>query len=129
MISGGEKQRLAVARLLLKDAPILFFDEATSALDVYNEADVMRNINNTLLDNHRTSIFVAHRLKTISDSDVIIVLKDGGVAEQGTHAELLKISDGVYATLWKAQSENSTIDSILDARSGNGQKSIKEVIA
>lgn len=129
MISGGEKQRLAVARLLLKDAPILFFDEATSALDVYNEADVMRNINNTLLDNHRTSIFVAHRLKTISDSDVIIVLKDGGVAEQGTHAELLKISDGVYATLWKAQSENSTIDSILDARAGNGQKSIKEVIA
>jgi ABC transporter ATM len=70
MISGGEKQRLAVARLLLKDAPILIFDEATSALDTYTEADVMRNINTTLLDKKRTSVFVAHRLKTIADAGV-----------------------------------------------------------
>lgn len=86
MISGGEKQRLAVARLLLKNSPILFFDEAvskvrptglcpklslyvqTSALDTYTEADVTRNINNVLLDKHRTSVFVAHRLKTIADA-------------------------------------------------------------
>lgn len=70
MVSGGEKQRLAVARLLLKDAPILIFDEATSALDTYTEADVMRNINTTLLDKKRTSVFVAHRLKTIADAGV-----------------------------------------------------------
>lgn len=88
MISGGEKQRLAVARLLLKDSPILFFDEAvswsttllngnvadsisfgqTSALDTYTEADVMRNINSSLLDSKRTSVFVAHRLRTIADA-------------------------------------------------------------
>jgi ATP-binding cassette subfamily B (MDR/TAP) protein 7 len=61
MISGGEKQRLAVARLLLKDPPILFFDEATSALDVYTETELMRNINNTLLDGTKTSVFIAHR--------------------------------------------------------------------
>lgn len=68
MISGGEKQRLAVARLLLKDPPILFFDEATSALDVYTETELMRNINNTLIDGTKTSVFIAHRLRTISDA-------------------------------------------------------------
>jgi ATP-binding cassette subfamily B (MDR/TAP) protein 7 len=61
MISGGEKQRLAVARLLLKDPPILFFDEATSALDVYTETELMRNINETLVDGIKTSVFIAHR--------------------------------------------------------------------
>ena len=64
----GEKQRLAVARLLLKDSPILFFDEATSALDTYTETDLIRNVNATLLDKHRTSVFIAHRLKTIADA-------------------------------------------------------------
>lgn len=68
MISGGEKQRLAVARLLLKDPPILFFDEATSALDVYTETELMRNINTTLIDGTKTSVFIAHRLRTISDA-------------------------------------------------------------
>lgn len=68
MISGGEKQRVAVARLLLKDTPINFFDEATSALDVYTETELMRNINNTLVDGTKTSVFIAHRLRTISDA-------------------------------------------------------------
>jgi ATP-binding cassette subfamily B (MDR/TAP) protein 7 len=71
MISGGEKQRLAVARLLLKDPPILFFDEATSALDVYTETELMRNINTTLIDGTKTSVFIAHRLRTISDAGEI----------------------------------------------------------
>ena len=102
MISGGEKQRLAVARLLLKDPPLLFFDEATSALDTYTEQALLQNINSILKEKARTSVFVAHRLRTIYDSDIIFVLRDGQVAEQGTHAELLE-KNGVYADLWAAQ--------------------------
>lgn len=103
MISGGEKQRLAVARLLLKNPSILFFDEATSALDSYTETELMRNIHATLLDQKRTAIFVAHRLRTISDSDFIIVLQGGGVKEKGTHDDLMK-TKGLYWDLWQAQS-------------------------
>ncbi|SGY93138.1 BQ5605_C037g11574 [Microbotryum silenes-dioicae] len=124
MISGGEKQRLAVARLLLKDPRILFFDEAvsalheagegfsvaefhllsqTSALDSTTEAALMQNINQTLLSKARTSVFVAHRLKTVADSDLIIVLQDGYVAEQGTHAQLMAKEDGVYRGMWEQQ--------------------------
>ncbi|GAA5966678.1 hypothetical protein JCM21900_005650 [Sporobolomyces salmonicolor] len=107
MISGGEKQRLAVARLLLKDPKILFFDEATSALDSTTEADLMRNINSTLLSKSRTSIFIAHRLKTVADADLIIVLRDGSVAEQGSHSSLMA-KDGLYRAMWDQQ--NSMID-------------------
>lgn len=83
MISGGEKQRLAVARLLLKDPPLLFFDEATSALDTYTEQTLLQNINSILKEKQRTSVFVAHRLRTIYDSDIIFVLREGRVVEQG----------------------------------------------
>jgi ATP-binding cassette subfamily B (MDR/TAP) protein 7 len=102
MISGGEKQRLAVARLILKDPPLLFFDEATSALDTYTEQTILQNINSILKEKARTSVFVAHRLRTIYDSDIIFVLNDGEVAESGTHVELLE-QKGVYASLWDAQ--------------------------
>ncbi|ORX37664.1 hypothetical protein BD324DRAFT_622810 [Kockovaella imperatae] len=108
MISGGEKQRLAMARLLLKDPPILFFDEATSALDVYTETELMRNINEVLLGGGKTSVFIAHRLRTISDADLIIVLQDGHVAEQGSHDQLMHIQGGVYRRLWEAQLTEST---------------------
>ncbi|KAI5280754.1 Iron-sulfur clusters transporter atm1, mitochondrial, partial [Ascosphaera aggregata] len=100
MISGGEKQRLAIARLILKDPPILFFDEATSALDTYTETALLQNINEILKDKSRTSVFIAHRLRTIYDSDQILVLKDGQVVEQGTHADLLALEGGVYSKLW-----------------------------
>lgn len=99
MISGGEKQRLAVARLILKDPRLLFFDEATSALDTHTEQALMQNINSILKENARTSVFVAHRLRTIYDSDKIIVLKEGRVAESGTHRELID-TGGVYSELW-----------------------------
>lgn len=102
MISGGEKQRLAVSRLLLKDPQLLFFDEATSALDTYTEQALLQNINSILREKSRTSVFVAHRLRTIYDSDRILVLKDGQVVETGSHRELLE-QDGVYAELWNAQ--------------------------
>lgn len=107
MISGGEKQRLAMTRLLLKDPPLLFFDEATSALDTHTEQALMHNINSILKEKGRTSVFVAHRLRTIFDSDLIIVLKDGSVAEKGTHRELLE-QDGLYAELWSGESHDRT---------------------
>lgn len=102
MISGGEKQRLAMSRLLLKDPPLLFFDEATSALDTHTEQALMANINGILREKGRTSVFVAHRLRTIFDSDLIIVLKEGQVAEMGTHRELID-SAGVYSELWSGK--------------------------
>lgn len=102
MISGGEKQRLAVSRLLLKDPPLLFFDEATSALDTHTEQALMREINSILKEKKRTSVFVAHRLRTIYDADLIIVLKEGSVAEVGTHQDLID-RGGLYSELWSVQ--------------------------
>jgi len=104
MISGGEKQRLAVARLILKDPPVMFFDEATSALDTATEQAVMGEINELLRAEGRrkTSVFVAHRLRTIFDADRIFVLKEGRVVESGAHGELLG-RGGVYWELWNAQ--------------------------
>jgi ABC transporter ATM len=107
MISGGEKQRLAVSRLILKDPPLLFFDEATSALDTHTEQALMQNINSILKEKARTSVFVAHRLRTIYDSDMIIVLKEGRVAESGTHSELID-TGGVYSELWSGKRPIST---------------------
>ncbi|GLB40613.1 putative iron-sulfur clusters transporter ATM1 [Lyophyllum shimeji] len=115
MISGGEKQRLAVARVLLKDPPILFFDEATSALDANTESELMKNINSTLLDKARTSIFIAHRLRTVVESDLIIVMKDGEVVEEGTHEELLQ-KGGLYYTMWQQQ---ATLDGFNEQRSSD----------
>ncbi|GAB7341178.1 hypothetical protein MBLNU457_7473t2 [Dothideomycetes sp. NU457] len=102
MISGGEKQRLAVSRLLLKDPPLLFLDEATSALDTHTEQNLLGNINSILREKQRTSVFVAHRLRTIFDSDVILVLRNGHLVEQGSHEKLID-SGGLYSELWSAQ--------------------------
>ena len=102
MISGGEKQRLAVSRLILKDPPLLFFDEATSALDTYTEQSLLQNINSIIKDKARTSVFVAHRLRTIFDSDKIVVLEHGKVAEEGSHAQLLE-NGGTYSELWRGK--------------------------
>ena len=111
MISGGEKQRLAVSRLLLKDPPLLFFDEATSALDTHTEQALMQNINSILKEKSRTSVFVAHRLRTIYDADLIIVLKEGSVAEMGTHKELID-RDGLYSELWSGKLHNKPAGAI-----------------
>lgn len=102
MISGGEKQRLAVARVMLKDPEILFFDEATSALDAHTESELMKNINSALLDKARTSIFIAHRLRTVVEADLIIVMKEGTVVEQGNHEKLMR-ARGLYNSMWQQQ--------------------------
>ena len=109
MLSGGEKQRLAVARVLLKQPAVYFFDEATSALDTPTETALVHNVNELMSKSERkTSVWIAHRLRTIADADSIIVLgRDGSVVEQGTHAELIARS-GVYADLWLGESYHAT---------------------
>lgn len=100
-LSGGQRQRVAIARAILKDAPILVLDEATSALDSESEVFIQKAL--AQLMKNRTTIVIAHRLSTIQKMDRIIVLNDGKVTEDGTHAELLK-HKGIYAKLWKHQS-------------------------
>ena len=100
-MSGGQRQRIAIARAILKDAPILVLDEATSALDSESEALIQDAL--VKLMKGRTSIVVAHRLSTIASLDRIIVLENGKIVEQGSHAELLK-KQGEYNKLWSRQS-------------------------
>jgi len=102
-LSGGEKQRVAIARTLLKNPAILILDEATSALDSVTERDIQAALDNAAKD--RTTLVIAHRLSTIVNADKIIVMEDGGIAEQGTHNQLLK-RGGLYKTLWEQQEKN-----------------------
>jgi len=100
-LSGGEKQRLAIARLLLKAPRIVVLDEATAHLDSENEALVQQALASALKD--RTSIVIAHRLSTIRAADQILVLDDGLIKERGRHDELLALN-GIYADLYQRQS-------------------------
>ena len=101
-LSGGEKQRVGIARTLLKNPPILLLDEATSALDTDTEREIQRELR--MMGQGRTVITIAHRLSTIQDADRIVVLENGEIVETGTHDDLLA-TDGRYAHLWNRQSE------------------------
>jgi ATP-binding cassette, subfamily B, heavy metal transporter len=99
-LSGGEKQRIAIARVFLKAPPILVFDEATSALDSKTEREIQRSL--AEVSANRTTLVIAHRLSTIVDADEILVLEGGRIVERGDHAGLLR-RQGVYAAMWARQ--------------------------
>ncbi|MEO0542886.1 MAG: ABC transporter ATP-binding protein/permease [Pseudomonadota bacterium] len=102
-LSGGEKQRVAIARTILKAPPILILDEATSALDTATEQEIQHALD--IVSEGRTTLVIAHRLSTVISADEIIVLRDGRIAERGTHGELIELSDGLYAQMWARQAE------------------------
>jgi ATP-binding cassette subfamily B protein len=119
-VSGGQRQRLSIARALMKDPPILILDEATSAVDNETEAAIQRSL--TRLSHSRTTLVIAHRLSTIVHADRIHVLDGGRILESGTHDELLRL-EGIYAALWSVQTGqrsdelrwNSGVDSAASA--------------
>ncbi|MEX0628715.1 MAG: ABC transporter ATP-binding protein/permease, partial [Cucumibacter sp.] len=101
-LSGGEKQRVAIARTLLKGPPILILDEATSALDTHTERDIQAALD--AVAENRTTLVIAHRLSTVIHADEIVVLRAGEIVERGSHTELLEM-DGLYAQMWSRQRE------------------------
>jgi ABC-type transport system involved in Fe-S cluster assembly fused permease/ATPase subunit len=109
-LSGGEKQRVAIARTVLKAPPILILDEATSALDTTTEHEIQSALD--IVSKNRTTLVIAHRLSTVVGADEIIVLKGGEIAERGSHAELLA-QDGLYASMWNRQREATQAEEML----------------
>jgi ATP-binding cassette subfamily B protein len=108
-LSGGEKQRVAIARTLLKNPPLLILDEATSALDSRTESEIQATLER--ISERRTTIIIAHRLSTVVNADQIIVLEAGRVAEKGTHVQLLR-KNGLYADMWARQQSEAEEDAI-----------------
>jgi ATP-binding cassette subfamily B protein len=111
-LSGGEKQRVAIARTLLKNPPILVLDEATSALDSRTEQAIQETLDRVA--ESRTTIMIAHRLSTVVNADQIVVLDDGQVAERGTHDELIELG-GIYADLWYRQAAEQLAEETAQA--------------
>jgi ATP-binding cassette subfamily B protein len=106
-LSGGEKQRVAIARTLVKNPPILILDEATSALDSQTEEAILATLG--AVSSGRTTITIAHRLSTVVDADRIVVLDGGRVAEEGSHAELLR-RGGLYSEMWARQAQEQAVE-------------------
>jgi len=111
-LSGGEKQRVAIARTLLKNPPILILDEATSALDSRTEGEILGTLQ--AIEQGRTTIVIAHRLSTVVHADEIVVLEAGEVKERGTHAELLR-QGGLYAEMWNRQAQERADEALAEA--------------
>lgn len=116
-LSGGEKQRVAIARTILKKPDILLFDEATSALDSQTEREIQASLRE--VSANRTTLVIAHRLSTIIDSDEILVLEAGRIVERGAHSELLE-TDGVYAKMWRRQQEAAEAEKTLAGAIADG---------
>jgi ATP-binding cassette subfamily B protein len=111
-LSGGEKQRVAIARTILKNPPILLLDEATSALDTHTEREIQGALQE--VSRNRTSLVIAHRLSTVVDADEILVLDHGEIVERGKHADLVA-RGGHYAAMWNKQKEAAAAAEILKA--------------
>lgn len=106
-LSGGEKQRVAIARTILKNPAILIFDEATSALDSQSEKRIQAELKR--IAQNRTTLTIAHRLSTIADADQILVMERGHIIERGTHQQLLA-AKGIYAQMWELQQQEIPIN-------------------
>jgi len=117
-LSGGEKQRVAIARTILKNPAILLFDEATSALDTHTEREIQESLAEVSAD--RTTLIIAHRLSTVVDADEIIVLEGGRIVERGNHPHLLAVG-GVYAGMWTRQQEASRARRLLETEADTAQ--------
>jgi ATP-binding cassette subfamily B protein len=115
-LSGGEKQRVAIARTILKAPPILILDEATSALDTHTEREIQSALDQ--VSRNRTTLVIAHRLSTVVNADQIIVLEAGEIVERGTHSDLLA-SNGLYASMWARQREADEAEERLRAAREN----------
>lgn len=109
-LSGGEKQRVAIARTILKNPSILIFDEATSALDTHTEKEIQEALR--MISNNKTTLIIAHRLSTVVDADQILVLDNGVIVERGGHFDLIA-ANGAYAALWRRQQEQSEYEERL----------------
>ncbi|XP_070568729.1 iron-sulfur clusters transporter ABCB7, mitochondrial-like [Ptychodera flava] len=117
-LSGGEKQRVAIARTMLKNPAIVLYDEATSSLDSITEQNILASMEG--MTSGRTSLFIAHRLSTVMDCDNILVLDHGRVAEQGTHYELLSDTDSIYHNLWTNQNKAFFAEADTDENNNEG---------
>jgi ATP-binding cassette subfamily B protein len=125
-LSGGEKQRVAIARTILKGPPVLVLDEATSALDSFTEKEIQDALD--LVSRGRTTLVIAHRLSTVINADEIIVLDKGLIAERGSHATLLA-ADGIYASLWNRQRQVDEAKATLQRASAEEEPSVRVSLA
>lgn len=110
-LSGGQRQRMSIARALLKDSQILILDDALSAVDAKTETEILTSLRNERKD--KTTMIAAHRLTSVMDADLILVLKDGQIIERGNHQDLLK-ENGWYAEMWRRQELQAKVGEDVD---------------